>query len=270
MISSLHLWRLRFFALLLSFLFTLLVTISIPSVQLPVVRVTLSNDGTSVNEMRFGAWSYCLHRRDFDNDPCDTFSPCTNEDRRRICSSPTSVSTFATLATLFTRRPSIWTSRLSLLVSFTALIVSILFCTLIENGLEKFDEVLNPNVEFGAGTELLIVSFALNIIEERARWYVRRKEARSTVLPLALLGDASDRLALSSAERPSESSTLTLPPRVYFASHFAAKSFECTICMEDGLKDFTILPCGHGFCTKCTEKSLKLYKRCPLCNAETC
>lgn len=127
MISSLHLWRLRFFALLLSFLFTLLVTISIPSVQLPVVRVTLSNDGTSVNEMRvrllfvivfkfvdssrfrslargklievveysllrsvmiYASRSYCLHRRDFDNDPCDTFSPCTNEDRRRICSSP--------------------------------------------------------------------------------------------------------------------------------------------------------------------------------------
>lgn len=52
MIALQTLWRLRVVALLLSFLFSLLVTISPRIPQLAVVRVKLSNNGTSVNEMR--------------------------------------------------------------------------------------------------------------------------------------------------------------------------------------------------------------------------
>lgn len=100
------------------------------------------------------------------------------------------------------------------------------------------------------GLELLIVSFILVVLEERARWYTRRKEAQSALLPSSRSPDASDVIALSSVERPSSGDTLAVPPAVYLANHFSKMSFECTICMEDGLKDFTVLPCGHAFCTR--------------------
>jgi len=259
--------------------------------------------------MRFGLWSYCLHRDNFDNNPCNTFSPCANEDRRGICSPAqygyyaeithessdsglqtftltqqwtgallvltfSTVAIFGTLGSLFMPRPSLWVARFSLFICFCALVVGFLFCYTIQNGLQRFDDFLSPNVEFGAGLELLIVSFILLVLEERARWCIRRKEAQSALLPTTTtsesrLDNAASAIALSPIERVATEATLAVPPPAYMSDSFEKSSFECAICMGDELKVFAMLPCRHTFCSDCIFKSLKRSKRCPLCNAET-
>lgn len=41
---------------------------------------------------------------------------------------------------------------------------------------------------------------------------------------------------------------------------------DCLICLEDiESQELSSVPCGHTFCTKCIEKSLKLKQKCPAC-----
>lgn len=43
---------------------------------------------------------------------------------------------------------------------------------------------------------------------------------------------------------------------------------DCLICLEDIESQWlSTVPCGHMFCTKCIEKSLKLKQKCPVCES---
>lgn len=43
---------------------------------------------------------------------------------------------------------------------------------------------------------------------------------------------------------------------------------DCLICLEDiESQELSTVPCGHMFCTKCIEKSLKLKQKCPVCES---
>ncbi|KAH8110645.1 hypothetical protein DFH11DRAFT_1801831 [Phellopilus nigrolimitatus] len=80
----------RIFLFLCATVMSVLPTISIkvPAFSTLDIARTKTNpsEAGNVKEIRFGVWSYCLHRSSVNGDVCETFSPCEPSESLRVCS----------------------------------------------------------------------------------------------------------------------------------------------------------------------------------------
>ncbi|KAH8110672.1 hypothetical protein DFH11DRAFT_759195 [Phellopilus nigrolimitatus] len=80
----------RLFLFFCATVMSVLPTISIQNPALSTLdlfRVNLNSSAASnIGEVRFGVWSFCLHRTSLVGEICDTFSPCNLTGTLRLCS----------------------------------------------------------------------------------------------------------------------------------------------------------------------------------------
>jgi len=288
-------------ALFLSFL----VSLSLPAfASLDIARVTFNTSAETgthgIEQIRLGAWSFCLDSTTRSTDPCEAFSPCdlknkskdlrqcsgekfaydvqvkvpdNDQDVVHIGSSWTASLVLHAVETclmfiyfllLCAHRPDYWLSRITFYVAIAVSLIDVAFYFHVEHIMKKMKSIgAAPDTGTGLWTHFMML--ILFFIE----WGTITKANSTSGISISLTRKIANnhRWATNSALIAPASSSFTRDqaPNQRAAEKFGAAGYECPLCWENRV-DLSALPCTHVFCTDCINERLRALKRCPICN----